>query len=162
MTTHISVNFDHPINRDATDFLTGSWKKSSKPKSAAPEEIEDPKESLGTHPEMLVWLWSTMTDKLPVDCRWVVYGTPVLVHPTTGIIFGMCYGQSLCALRLTLDDARMAPMEDGMETECTLEDGTTLYSDEIGHEWVFCSWEEELDIKWCLRAYKAAEKVSAY
>jgi hypothetical protein len=125
MTTHISVNFNHPANRDAIKFLTGSWKTTVQPKSAAPEEVTNPQVTLATHPEMLTWIWSTLPARLPMDCRWVVYGTPVLVHPKSGIIFAIAYGQSLCAMRLSSDDARMAVMDE-LESECTLEDGETL------------------------------------
>ena len=104
---------------------------------------------------MLTWIWSTLPARLPMDCRWVVHGTPVLVHPKSGIIFAIAYGQSLCAMRLSSDDARMAVMDE-LESECTLEDGETLYSDEIGEEWVFCSWED-YDINWCLKAFHSAD-----
>ena len=154
MTTRISVNFNHPANKDAIRFLTSSWKTTLEPQSAAPEEITEPQLALATHREMLNWVWTTLPARLPTDCRWVVYGTPVLVHPKTGIIFCIAYGQSLCALRLSADEARMAVMDE-LESECTLDNGDVIYSDEIGDEWVFCSWEE-YDVNWCLRAFQAA------
>ncbi len=45
-------------------------------------------------------LWDELGKALPEDCRWIAWGTPALVHPRTGIIFGFCSGTHAYGLRL--------------------------------------------------------------
>jgi hypothetical protein len=56
--------------------------------------------TLGAHPDLLARLWDELGGALPVDCRWIVFGTPVLVHPKTGMLFGFGGGTHTYAFRL--------------------------------------------------------------
>ncbi len=49
---------------------------------------------------------------LPADCLYQVETCPTLVHPTTGVVFGMRIGTYLCLLRLS-DEARERALADG-------------------------------------------------
>ena len=58
-----------------------------------------------TEPETLEVLWEEWNGSLPADCRSIVYGRPVLVHPKTGILFAVAAGMHCWAVRLPPDEA---------------------------------------------------------
>ncbi len=53
-----------------------------------------------TEGETLEVLWEEWNNNLPEDCRSIVYGSPVLVHPATGILFAVAVGRGCWAIRL--------------------------------------------------------------
>lgn len=144
----------HTWNAGVLAYLQSPWNKHPHPKDSPPDEVVDPYRQLGTHPELVAWLWDTMTAKLPEACQHIVYGKPALVHPRTGIIFGFGHGEQVCALRLAMDKIGESIMA-GMEDDVELDEQHTLYGEDIGDDWVFCTWTED-DPDWCLRAYENA------
>jgi hypothetical protein len=151
----IDVRLDHPENRAVLNRLKQHW-DGSRPQnlSAAPAVYDLYRNSLGTHPDLLDYFWTTLAAKLPEPCAWVVYGNPVLIHPTTGIIFGFAGGTHLCALRLP-EDARRKALLAGAKKVHRFSTGAQLSLDEIGEEWVFGGWlDREPD--WCLAAFQHA------
>jgi hypothetical protein len=66
--------------------------------SASPTSV-DPWQ-LGTHPDLVEYLWTTLGDSLPRTCDWVVYGSPTLVHPSVGVVFAFAGGTDTLAMRL--------------------------------------------------------------
>lgn len=150
------LDFRHQLNAGVLNYLQSEWNTSPEPKSCPPDALKNYQE-LGTHPELVSWLWETMTAKLPQACQWVIFGKPVLIHPKTGVIFGFGQGDSVCGLRLALDKVGEAIMS-GMDDDAELENGHTIYGEDIGDDWVFCTWTED-DPDWCLRAYENAAKI---
>src|SRR2546421_12530470 len=71
--------------------------------------------NLGTHPDLVERLWRELTVSLPEACPWVVYGSPTLVHPQTGIVFAWAGGTHTYALRLAQSD-RARALSAGAET----------------------------------------------
>jgi hypothetical protein len=130
--------------------------------SASPESVTNPYYDLGAHPELVERLWDRLTVKLPADCRWIVYGAPALVRPSSGIVFAFAGGTQTYALRLPTREREAAlragarrshqyPAYPALEIEAS-----TLDLDDIGEEWVFGGWfEGEED--WCLAAYRFAQ-----
>lgn len=130
---------------------------------ASPESVPDIYYSLGTHPDLVERLWDQLTVKLPAECRWIVYGAPVLVHSSSGIIFAFAGGTHTYALRLPAREREEAlragakrlyeyPAYPSLGIEAS-----TLNLDDIGKEWVFGGWfkgEED----WCLAAYQFAQE----
>lgn len=152
----IKLDVQNQLNAGVLNYLQRAWNTRPEPHNCAPEDFSDPYKQLETHPELVGWLWDNMSAKLPKACQWIVYGKPVLIHPKTGVIFGFGHGDLVIGLRLELDKIGEAIMA-GMEDEVEFDDGTSLYSDDIGHDWVFCTWTED-DPDWCLCAYEAAGK----
>jgi hypothetical protein len=92
---------------------------------------------LGTHPDVVDWLWDSLNAALPADCRWLVFDGPALVHPTSGVILAAGIGTQY-ALRLRALDAAtaVAAGSELMHTFRTV--GTTLdLRATFGNEWVF-------------------------
>lgn len=120
----------------------------------------------GTHPDLVERLWEGLTKKLPVDCHWVVHGTPILVRPSSGVIFGMAFGTSTYALRLPLEVRNQALAAGGKRfhhyraNAAAKVEALTIDLAEVGDDWVFGAWlpgEEE----WCLAAFHAAAGADA-
>ena len=95
------VNFGHPANRGIIAYLSADTrqKPDTKPQ-ASPADIKDPYYNLGTHPEIVERLWDDLAGVLSKNCRWILYGTPVLVHHASGVVFGFAGGSQTYALRL--------------------------------------------------------------
>jgi hypothetical protein len=162
------VDLEHPANRGVLahlsdlDRLARSASIAKSRRSCSPADVEQPYLRLGTHPDLLARLWDDLGATLPEDCRWIVFGTPVLVHPRSGIIFGFGGGTHTYAFRLPAAE-RAAALAAGAETvhryPAYPELGiptSVLDLAEIGEEWVFGGWrrgEEE----WCRAAYHGCE-----
>lgn len=115
----------------------------------------------GTHPDMADHLWNVLPKKLPEKCEWAVYGRPVLIRPSSGVIFGFAGGTHTYALRLppavreTALKAGATRVHHYRAYPALKVDASTLDLADIGDEWVFSHWlkgEED----WCLAAYDFA------
>mgnify|MGYP001604200792 FL=1 len=131
-------------------------KGSSNPPSIPPDSVAAPYYGLGTHPDIVARLWDEITVKLPSDCRWIVYGTPALVHPASGIVFGFAVGSHVYALRLPAREKQKA-LQSGAAQTHTFSDKSVLDAKDIGDDWVFGNWLAD-EIEWCLAARQFAEK----
>jgi hypothetical protein len=163
------VAFGSPDNRGVLEHLRKPerlQRSVSAAKNAAecrPEDVDDPYLTLGAHPELVERLWDELPKNLPQDCRWVVYGTPALVHPSTGIIFGFGGGTHTYALRLppaVIGTARGAGATTVHSYPAYPELGiaaSNLDLADIGPQWVFGHWHQD-ELRWCLAAYEYAGK----
>lgn len=156
------VNVGHPANRGIIAYLRG---RSPRPAGAGPQappaDITNPYYTLGTHPDLVERLWDDLGGMLPKDCRWVLYGAPVLAHHASGVVFGFAGGSHTYALRLPPAE-RAAAIAAGAATihhypafpELGIE-AAKLDLARFGPEWVFGRWlqgEEE----WCRAAFEFA------
>jgi hypothetical protein len=115
----------------------------------------------GTHPDLLSRLWDELGGLLPEDCHAVVYRVPVLLRPSSAVIFAFAGGTHTYAFRLPAD-VRDAAIESGAKRvyhyraypELEIE-ASTFDLAEISDEWVFGGWlkgEED----WIRAAYDFA------
>ena len=146
---------DHPANAGLRRRFGARELRPELPPLASPAQIEQPYMALGTHPDLVARLWDELPTELPVDCRAVVYGTPALMRPTTGIVFGFANGTHTYALRLPELD-RAEAIRAGA-TRVTHHTGGQPSSDleDLGPEWVFCRWLPD-ERAWCRAAYEFA------
>ena len=150
----MDIAVDHPANARLLGYLrTRDPERTVASQSA--ESIAQVYLHVGTHPDIVQRLWDDITVTLPESCRWVSFHWPVLVHPTTGIVFGFAQGSGTYALRLPpreLDDAIVA----GAKRQYYFSTSkVTLDLDDIGDEWVLGFWSPE-EPRWCLAAYELA------
>ncbi len=119
---------------------------------AAPDSVRDPYMSQGSHPDVVERVWNKLGEALPVDCRCLVYGTPALVQPTSGIILAFCLGTAYC-MRFTssrMDEA----MKLGVKTLVNWSPGhVTDATQSFGVGWIFGSWKVE-ELQWCREVYE--------
>lgn len=150
----VEVDFSSPLNKGVLEYLKRSRpKRKAEWESVSPLSVKNPILETNTHPTIGGRLWSDLTVSLPVECRWIVLGTPALVHPGTGILFGVAIGNQYF-LRLTDAD-----MESALKAEASTEDGlsdrrTPEMASELGPGWVFGSWQLA-ELAWCRAAYEA-------
>lgn len=157
VTPNIEVDFQHPANAGILAWLTRDYRGTPAEISRSPGRVRNPYYTLGTHPDLVEWVWDTLTSKLPRRCQWVLYGTPVLVHPRAGIVFAFCGGTHVYALRLP------PGKQSGMKRERVwrYSSGHELDLDAIGPEWAFGDWNRgEADL--ALEAYEFAASGSTF
>lgn len=168
MSDSISVDFHHPTNVGILTYL-GSPERLAKSVSEArdlpscsPSSVNAPYMKLGSHPDLVARLWDEVTVKLPVKCQWIVYGMPVLVNPSSGIIFAFGGGTHTYAFRLPPKEHQEAvqagakniyqyPAIPSLKIQAS-----TLDLDTIGKEWIFGSWLKNEE-NWCIAAYNFAD-----
>ena len=157
MSHNLNVNFQHPANAGILRYLRSTISSSSidLSQSGPPDSVADPYYNLGTHPELVERLWDELGARLPVDCRWVLYGTPVLLHPRSGIVFAFAGGTLTYALRLPEPELSEAILAGGGKRVHEYTDGSILNIEHIGAEWAFGGWFADED-RWCLAEYRFA------
>lgn len=159
------MNFAHPANRKLLTYLEGRAKDHG-PRERNPANVDNPYYALGTHPEIVERLWDELGGPLPAKCRWILYESPVLVHPNTGVVFGFAGGSLTYALRLP-DAERAAAIIAGAKTvheypaypELNVLASTFDLAD-FGPEWVFGRWYKGED-QWCRAGYDLAGSADA-
>jgi hypothetical protein len=161
------VNFDHPANRGVLAYfgdperLRRSVSSAKAERECAPDAVTSPYMTLGTHPDLVVRLWSELGRLMPADCRSVVFGVPALVRPDTGVIFGFAGGTQMYALRLDGPGESAALAAGARRTFC-YPAYSSLGIDELvidltsfGDGWIFGRWYSG-EPEWALAAYAAA------
>ncbi|MBZ0300803.1 MAG: tetratricopeptide repeat protein [Anaerolineae bacterium] len=149
----IRVNSEHPANQGVLAVLPGGGMQASRPNSAPPPNWESLNGIGACHPDLVDYFWKTMPAQLPENCRWMVKGRPVLVHPESGIVFGFCMGVHLVALRLPEPEYSQAVAAKNTSLIWKGSSGKTIEARDIGPGWVFVGYEGQ---RWCLRAYEHA------
>ena len=99
------------VESRALRFMADMAAKSVRPPPPLSEPVEaapHPWFGLGVHPDIIEALWG-LDRALPRPCRWLVWGHPALVHPSTGVIFAVAIGTLGIAARLPLDRREGAP-----------------------------------------------------
>src|SRR5436853_7790494 len=101
MPNGVYVNFASPANKAVLAYL--GITEPDNAISYTADEIHALKlgMSLGTHPDLVDYFWG-LAVALPVKCVGVINkrSSPILVNPTSGIIFGIARGTSTVAFRL--------------------------------------------------------------
>ena len=154
------VNFAHPANRKLVAYFQSRNERGHQ-RELNPATVEDPYYKLGTHPEMVERLWDELGSTLPVRCRWILFGRPVLVHPSTGVVFGYAGGTLTYALRLPPPE-REAAVKAGARTvheypgypELNVA-ASRLDLADFGPEWIFGGWSRHEE-QWCVAAFDHA------
>lgn len=122
-------------------------------------ELAPPWLGLGVHPDLVDRLWKEITRALPADCRAVFLGVPVLIHPETGVVFGLAEGTHAYALRLPPREHAEA-LAAGAPRVHAYPSGPAFDLAELGPEWVFGRWRAEEE-RWCAAAYAFAGEALA-
>ena len=93
-------------NQDVLKYLgqgkrfTDSTSTMKRHLGCSPDLVANPYLDLGTHPELVKFLWKDITRLIDVDCRWIIFGTPALVNPQSSLVFAFAEGTQICALRV--------------------------------------------------------------
>jgi hypothetical protein len=92
---------------------------------------------LGTHPLVVARLWDVLNAELAADGRCVIYGSPALVEPVSGIVLAVGIGTQY-ALRLLRDDRSLAVASGAQVVHTFRTTGGTLdLATSFGSDWTF-------------------------
>jgi hypothetical protein len=150
----VKLVLDNSRNAALCRYLGTRESDAGAPAVRRPAEVTDPYYTLGTHPDLVARLWDELGCGLPVDCRRVLYRTPVLLRPDTGTVFGFAGGTHTYALRLPEAERREA-LGRGATRVKHYPTHPSMDLDALGPEWVFCGWLRGEEA-WCLAAYGLA------
>ena len=147
-----------PTNQKVFRFLKNRSKAAQKePASAAPDDpTRDYYRGAGSHPEIVERIWDQLGKALPVESRALVFGTPALVHPQSGVVLAFALGTAY-ALRLPKEltpDRRPADLR--TVVNWTGGDSTDV-ARECGSDWIFGSFAAA-EIGWCQQAFQEATR----
>ena len=148
---------EHPSNKGVIQYLC----REGKPKKPLIEPAAASKSTwdTGSHPDIVEYLWESVTERLPADCRAAVCGTPALVAPISGVIFAVALGTEY-GLRLPpteFDLARTAGAE--IVHHYRTVDVMLDLAQTFGDDWVFGIFDKR-EREWCLAALRYAEEKS--
>ena len=145
------------MNQQVLQYLKRDAMKDT-PLLASPDSVKDAYYGQGSHPDVVERVWDQLAKSLPRDCRCLVFGTPVLVHPSSGIIFAICNG-SQYNLRLTSAGLHEA-IAQGVKTVTRWSSGQEMNASEVlGADWVFGMWSIE-ELRWCQAIYETLNELS--
>src|SRR5262249_17078862 len=124
----------------------------------AAESPRDPYLHLGSHPDVVEYVWDQLGVSLPGNCRCIVFGTPALVAPTSGILLAQAFGTQY-VLRVALQ-SMSETLARGAKTRMTWAGGqTTDLAREYSDDWIFGCWAKE-EPTWLRAVYDAVENAS--
>jgi hypothetical protein len=148
---HIEVALTHAANAGIIAYLNRPFIQAAP--SASPTGVDPWR--LGTHPDLVEIVWDQLPGQLPESCQWLVYGRPALVHPHSGVIFGIATGTSVLALRLPESKCREVRMVESQVVQYS--DGSRLLAGDLGDDWTFIPFNiGAREREWCVHAYEYA------
>ena len=132
MANEIRVNFDSPANASVLNYLHVD--PQGEPATYLPTDVNW--FQLDTHPDFVEYFWK-LADALEAKCACAITqtGNPLLVHPTSGIIFGMAGGTSTLAFRLPEAERSSVLAIPGYGAEYKYPH-STIYAKDLGQDWV--------------------------
>ena len=149
------MNLDPQLEANAKVLAALSNLKQNEPLIASPDSGNDPYYHRGCHPEIVERIWDQIGKAFPPEARCLIYSTPALVEPETGLIIAVGYGTAYC-VRIPVASVTEA-IHLGASLSRKWSNGkTTNIQDEFGEGWVFGAWLTQ-EAAWCKIA--GAEKV---
>jgi hypothetical protein len=150
----IHLDEQHPRNAGVIQYRRRHNERNLPP-CAAPDSFPQPHMELGSHPDIVGRLWDDLGRSLPQDCRCIVYGTPALVAPRSGIILAVAVGTQY-GLRLPEGTVAEA-VKAGVRMTTKWSDGGEMnIQREFGGDWVFGRWMKN-EPDWLLDVYRSVE-----
>ena len=118
---------------------------------ATPGDVTNPYFECGSHPDIVERVWDRVARRLPKEARCVLFGTPALVQPVSGVVLAVCTGTNYV---LRLPAARLsAALAAGYRQTHTWKPGdVTDLTNEYGPDWVFGGFDDP-EIEWCREVF---------
>lgn len=109
------------------------------------ESPRDPYLNLGSHPDIVERVWKGLGAELPRAARCVVFGTPGLVAPSSGVLLAQAFGTQYI-VRVPRGVTRGPEFKTVMQwTGLPPTDLAASY----GPDWVFGQWHKD-EPRWCM------------
>jgi hypothetical protein len=149
---------NHPLNAGLRHYCEPRHSPARIPALAFPDEVPNAYLTLGTHPDLIARLWDELGKVLPLDCRAVFFGSPVLLHPGSGVVFAFAGGTHAYALRLPEPERSEALQAGAPRVHHYPGNQPALDLAPIGAEWLFGRWYDAEE-RWCAAAYASAGRL---
>jgi hypothetical protein len=140
---------NNPANHPVLDTLR-SAAENARPLTPM-SEAGDAYFEAGSHPEIVGFMWERLSKKFPDASRCLVYGTPCVIQPVSGVILAVGMGTQYC-LRILPESIEPAAAAGCTPTHSWGKGDATDLRDVFGPNWVFGSFGEE-SIEWFRAAY---------
>lgn len=152
MPNAVYLNFDSPANHTILKYL--GITDTAQAATYLPEEVN--LYGLGTHPDLAEYLWKLGGDATQ-GCACVINerSSPLLVHPVSGIIFGLAGGTSTLAMRLPEPERAAALAVPGYGAEYHYPK-SIIYAKNIGDDWALLRPYAKDNDAYCLSAFAYA------
>src|SRR4051794_29707802 len=131
------LNRKHPANERVLRALGRG--RPQRRAIASPESVRDPYMNCGSHPDVVERVWHALARRLPPESCCLLFGTPALVDPVSGIVLAVCYGTTYC-VRVPAGAMRAARQSGAEVTMTWTLGGTTRIQKRFGPDWVFGAW----------------------
>lgn len=144
------MQLDSQLEANAKVLVALSNLKQNEPLIASPESVKAPYYDQGCHPEIVERIWDQIGEAFPPEARCLVYGTPALVDPATGLVIAVGYGTAYC-VRIPVASVTEAVHFGACLSRKWSNGKTTDIQDEFGEGWVFGAWLTQ-ETAWCQNA----------
>ncbi|TMB57906.1 MAG: hypothetical protein E6J47_01320 [Chloroflexi bacterium] len=133
MVVHVAV--DRPENAGLLHYLGPGRGLQHLPLGESPEGAD--RLHLGTHPLVVARLWDVLNVALPTDGRCLIYGSPALVEPGSGVVLAAAIGTQY-VLRLRPAERELALAAGARVTHTFRTSGGRLdLAATLGSDWTF-------------------------
>lgn len=149
MPNTIYINFASPANATVLSFL--GITEPDKAASYPPQEVN--LWGLDTHPDLVEYFWG-LAGEHKIECACIINerSKPLLVHPTSGILFGLAGGTSTLAFRLPEPERTTMLAVPGYGAEYHYPK-STVYAKDIGADWVLLKPFDKGNPNLCQKAF---------
>jgi hypothetical protein len=151
------VDPTHPANLRVLQTLRAG-NPDGKP-VAAPGDVTDPYAECGSHPDIVERVWGRVGKRLPMEARCVLFGTPALVQPASGVVLAVCMGTRY-VMRVPAAQLSGALASGYRQTHTWKPGDVTDLTTEFGADWVFGAFEDA-EVNWCREAFDQFGSASA-
>ncbi len=127
------LDVDHPLN---AGIMKRGESRSNERILTRPADHVDPYYTLGSHPDVVEYLWDRIAPALEIDCRGVVLGTPALVEPKAGVVIALALGTAY-AFQMVDADRNMATTIGYTHLRTSSTGESTDLREQFGPNWVF-------------------------
>lgn len=144
------MNPDVPANQNVIRYLT---RTEPRPVTvASPDSVPAPYLRLGSHPDIVARVWDELGSVVNPETRVIFCGNPALIHPSSGIVFGLAIGTQY-GLQLPNGMAEEA-IRAGAKSHTRWSGGKELdIQQALGPDWVFGAWLKQ-ELEWCRKAFE--------
>jgi hypothetical protein len=136
------MNLDehHPLNQPLLDRLRERMSGRADIEPITPPTAHaDPYAGAGSHPDVVERVWDELGGSLPKDCRTLVYDTPALVEPQSGVVIALAFGTAY-ALRVPARSLAVALAAGCKAEQRWTGGGSSVARDEFGEGRLFGAW----------------------
>lgn len=134
------MRFDpvHPLNAKLAAWL-GARRSTSPAMLESADAPPDAYHERGSHPEVVSRLWDDLGRSLAVDCRAILFGTPALVQPRSGVALALALGTAY-ALRVPDEHAQLAVSLGCVRKRVWSSGEVANLEAQLGPGWHFGAW----------------------